>query len=43
LESVLMTNRTSFNSRKELSRIDSIFLKKAQINQAVHIDSPSGA
>jgi D-alanyl-D-alanine carboxypeptidase len=42
LESVLMTNRTSFNSRKELSRIDSIFLKKAQINQAVHIDSPSG-
>lgn len=29
LASVIMTNRTSFNSRKELSRIDSIFIKKS--------------
>lgn len=27
LSSVIMTNRTSFNSRKELSRLDSIFIK----------------
>lgn len=28
LESVIMTNKTSFISRKELSRVDSIFMKK---------------
>lgn len=28
LASVIMTNRTSFNSKKELSRVDSIFIKK---------------
>jgi D-alanyl-D-alanine carboxypeptidase len=41
LASVIMTNRTSFNSRKELNHVDSIFIKKSQTNQAVHIDSPS--
>lgn len=40
LSSVIMTNRTSFNSRKELSRIDNIFIKKAPINQAVHSGAP---
>jgi D-alanyl-D-alanine carboxypeptidase len=32
LASVIMTNRTSFNSRKELSRVDSIFMKQSQKN-----------
>jgi D-alanyl-D-alanine carboxypeptidase len=42
LASVIMTNRTSFNSRKELSRVDSIFIKKSQTNQRVHSDAPEG-
>jgi D-alanyl-D-alanine carboxypeptidase len=29
LATVIMANRTSFNSRKKLSRIDSIFIKKS--------------